>query len=382
MKKFVHAAVMAAGFAVASATALTLCATMASAADLPLSLQSFGASKAKSSYELSAVGVAGFALQPQVAAALGSRMGLATAAYGAPLSLYSNAFASSAPLSPTLALDTAKGMDVGSRFSSYDSQPSPFLSAVNAPFLDLANGGRYTGVTFVPAGNLRLRTGMSLSSERLDRFAFEPVLTSGNLALSYDPSQTQSLLAGVSWDISSAIGLDLTGISSERKGLPLGFASSASVAPRASTNALSVASRLGLGDGWVTTASFSEGMTQLDQRINLGGQQRDQVYTIAIAKHGLFGEDALGLSVSRPTPGLSNSFSSLIGSGDLPPLIVGNGQALAGRRAPETDFQLGYVTNFLDGAVALQTNAAYQMNYQGQQGANSLSLLSRAKIKF
>ena len=51
-------------------------------------------------------------------------------------------------------------------------------------------------------------------------------------------------------------------------------------------------------------------------------------------------------------------------------------------QTPETDLQLGYVTSFLDGALALQANAAYQMNYQGQTGANSLSVLSRAKIKF
>ena len=49
---------------------------------------------------------------------------------------------------------------------------------------------------------------------------------------------------------------------------------------------------------------------------------------------------------------------------------------------PETDLQLGYVTSFLDGALALQANAAYQMNYQGQTGATSLAVLSRAKIKF
>ena len=51
-------------------------------------------------------------------------------------------------------------------------------------------------------------------------------------------------------------------------------------------------------------------------------------------------------------------------------------------RRQETDLQLGYVTSFLDGALALQTNAAYQMNFQGQTGATSVSLLSRAKIKF
>jgi hypothetical protein len=43
---------------------------------------------------------------------------------------------------------------------------------------------------------------------------------------------------------------------------------------------------------------------------------------------------------------------------------------------------VGYITNFLDGAVALQTNAAYRTNAQGQRGATGVSLLSRAKIKF
>ena len=47
----------------------------------------------------------------------------------------------------------------------------------------------------------------------------------------------------------------------------------------------------------------------------------------------------------------------------------------------ETDLQLGYVTT-LNGTLTLQANAAYQMNYQGQTGANSLAVLSRAKIKF
>ena len=62
------------------------------------------------------------------------------------------------------------------------------------------------------------------------------------------------------------------------------------------------------------------------------------------------------------------------------PLVIAQRAPLS--RVRETDFQLGYVTNFLDGAVALQTNAAYQTNAQGQRGATAVSLLSRAKIKF
>jgi hypothetical protein len=79
---------------------------------------------------------------------------------------------------------------------------------------------------------------------------------------------------------------------------------------------------------------------------------------------------------------MAGSLAALGGS-DLAPVIVTQPAAISpGRAAPESDFQLGYVTNFLGGAVALQTNASYQQNFQGQQGATSVSLLSRAKIKF
>ena len=56
------------------------------------------------------------------------------------------------------------------------------------------------------------------------------------------------------------------------------------------------------------------------------------------------------------------------------PILSGN--------TPETDLQLGYVTTFLDGALALQTNAGYQMNTAGQSGNNGVAVLSRAKINF
>jgi hypothetical protein len=49
---------------------------------------------------------------------------------------------------------------------------------------------------------------------------------------------------------------------------------------------------------------------------------------------------------------------------------------------PETDIEVGYVTTFLDGSLALQANASYQMNFAGQTGTNAVSLLSRARIKF
>ena len=366
MGNFKHAAVLAAGLAAVCAAAPVL-----AAAPSP-SLQSFGAARAISAYELSAPALSGGAVQPIVAASLsGSMLSFAGA----------SSFATSALLAPNLALDAGANIDIAARFTNYGTAASPFLSAVSAPYLALANGGSYSGVTFVPYDNLRLRAGIATSNERLDRFHFDAAAPTGPLALTYDASQSQSLLGGMSLDVSSALGLDLTAIASQRSGMPLGLANP-NISQHSSTGALSVAAHVDVGKGWVTTASFSEGMTQLDPRGSLassGGTLHEQSYSFAIAKHGVFGNDALGVAFSAPAPSLAGTFSSLTSAGDMP-LVIAQGAPLT--HVQETDIQLGYVTNFLDGAVALQTNAAYQTNAQGQRGATAVSLLSRAKIKF
>ena len=370
MGNFKHAAVLAAGLAAICAAAPVL-----AAAPSP-SLQSFGAARAISAYELSAPALSGGAVQPIVAAQLsGSTLSFAGA----------SSFATSALLAPNLALDTGANIDIAARFTNYgagySSGASPFLSSVSAPYLALANGGSYSGVTFVPYANLRLRAGIATSNERLDRFHFDAAAPTGPLALTYDASQSQSLLGGMSLDVSSALGLDVTAMASQRSGMPLGLANP-NISQRSSTGALSVAAHVDVGKGWVTTASFSEGMTQLDSRGNFGSASatlHEQSYSFAIAKHGVFGNDTLGVAFSAPAPSLAGTFSSLTLAGDMP-LVIAQGAPLT--HVQETDIQLGYVTNFLDGAVALQTNAAYQTNAQGQRGATAVSLLSRAKIKF
>ena len=349
------------------------------AADRTPSLESFSAAKALSAYELSAPGITDGGLQASLAGPLSvNGMTVKNLALG----MGNPSFASSTLLSPNLALDSGRGLDVAQRFVGFNGADQPFLSAVSAPYLSLANGGRYAGFTFVPADNLRLRAGVSINSERLDRFSFDSTAPDGPLALTYDASESKSLLGGISWDVSSALGFDATAISSQRFGVPLGFGNAAAISPKAATQALGVSAHMDIGQGWVTTASFSAGLTQLDQR---GGgpaaNLHEQSYSFAIAKHGLFGDDALGLSFSRPAPSMAGSFASgLTASGDLPPLVVAQGLGVG--RATESDFQLGYVTNFLDGAVALQTNAGYQTNFQGQLGATSVSAETRVKIKF
>jgi hypothetical protein len=53
-------------------------------------------------------------------------------------------------------------VDLASRLTNYNGAVSPFLSSLTTPYLALANGGRYAGLTFVPADNLRIRLGAAI----------------------------------------------------------------------------------------------------------------------------------------------------------------------------------------------------------------------------
>jgi hypothetical protein len=44
--------------------------------------------------------------------------------------------------------------------------------------------------------------------------------------------------------------------------------------------------------------------------------------------------------------------------------------------------ELGYVTTFLDGSIALQANAAYQVNPAGAKGQTAVTGVARAKLNF
>jgi hypothetical protein len=371
MKRVLTAAIVAAGLAAFGARA--------GAAELrfPVSLTSFGAAQAISSYQMSAA-----ALGPQATVShnpFAGQTDVLPVAFGG--AVLPQSFAASTALNINLALDAGYNLDLTQRFDNYSAAQSALFDVAN--YLGLANGGRYAGVTYVPAPNFRMRLGVQLKSDRLDSFTFDPTLGMTNLPAAIGNGEQRSLLAGTSWDFVGWGGVDLSGIVNQQTGRPVGLNPIAGLSPLATaqTGALNVSAHVNFAGGWVTTAAFSEGLTQLDQKNGVSGTLEGQSYSIAVAKNGVFGQDSLGFSLSRPSPILlGNNFESLAGAGDLPPVFVANGR-LPGS-TPETDLQLGYVTSFLDGALALQANAAYQMNYQGQSGATSLAILSRAKIKF
>lgn len=367
MKRCFQAALVAAG--------LVAFAGQAGAAELrlPPSLTAFGATESVAPFTATALSQAdarGPSYRTGQDAFAGDPIRLNTS-FGA--ATRPHQFVSSIALCAHLAIDAGYGVNLTQRFGNYDGVQSPLIA--DSGFLGLANMGHYAGATYMPAPDFHIRLGATQWSDRTDRLALEPVAI--GLPLAYDNGFSQSLLAGVSWDVAPWADFGLTALHNTQRNL--GVVSSLT-SGRVETNALEVSANLKFGNGWVTTASYSQGFSQLDQRSQTPPLDA-RSYSIAIAKHGLFGDDALGFSFSRPAMGmLNNSFSAVSASGDLPPSFI------SGDRFPnqtqETDLQLGYVTSFLDGALALQTNAAYQMNYQGQSGATSVSLLSRAKIKF
>jgi len=279
-------------------------------------------------------------------------------------------YAASVALSANIAVDTGYNVDLSQRFDNYDGQQSPLIS--DNGFLGLASGGHYVGATYMPSSDLHVRLGVSQWNDRDDRMAYQPGI---GLPLAFDNAKSQSLLGGAAWDVTDWAGLSVSGVENTQQGLD---AVSNLAAGKMTSSALDMAARLKFGNGWVTTASY--GLSQLDQRTQAPAVDTHS-YALAIAKHGLFGDDTLGFSFSRPSPGvIDNGFNAVTASGDLPPMFIANDRFPT--QTQETDLQLGYVTSFFDGALALQANAAYQMNYQGQNGATSVSLLSRAKIKF
>jgi hypothetical protein len=299
----------------------------------------------------------------------------------------------SLPLFDDVSLNFGTAADLAGKFNLFDASGSDTYdglffsaSAVNSPYASIANGGNFASLDFTPTNDLHLTLGAaSLASDTSSDWTSPAATVArvGGIVSPYDSRSANSLLAGVSWNFAPWAGIGLTASqTSEKDGILGNFDPTVR---KADTSAFGVSARVQLGNGWMTTASFAEAITKLDMKPGLGVSADDlhsRSYGIAVAKSGLFGNDAMGLAVSRPAPGSSGSSEfALISGMNAHPQFLESSQLFDGH-APETDFELGYVTTFMDGAVALQTNASYQMNFAGQNGTNAVSLLSRAKIKF
>jgi len=288
----------------------------------------------------------------------------------------------SAPVVPGLALDFARwnyapgtGFAGNSAVGLFDT-PVIAGSALRSPYAGLGDTGLYAGATIALTDNIDFHFGQA-SSRRGGVFDLASPLPS-DLAMQMRSGahaiETTSL--GFDWNVTDWADLGFTASQTVENSPVLGAAGAGVATASADTAAIGISARVGFGEGWVTTVAYNEGVSQLRVNAQAGHEPlRSQSYGFSLLKQGVFGDDALGFTVSRPlqTFGGTNFANMSLAS-------VLNRDA--GNSAPESDFELGYVTTFMDGALALQANAAYQVNANGEEGQDAVSVLSRARIRF
>ena len=290
-----------------------------------------------------------------------------------------------AAIAPGVDLNVGSGVDLTGRFNGLGSASANdglFLANPAAPYAAQVSGGNFVGATIALASDLHFSVGHASLSAKTSPFDM-PLFAS--LTRPRALFGADATFASADWNFAPSSGLSLTASSSnEQNSLAASVDRSKAALSKVSSNAVAASAHVGLGDGWVTTISYTQDVTQLDLKPTanlLGDTSVDtRAYSVSVAKHGLFAEnDSLGLAVSRPIADFAGRLSvAPLNNTDAfsgtPVLPFGN--------KPETDLELGYVTSFFNGALNLQANAAYQMNVEGQNGANSLTVLSRAKINF
>jgi len=280
----------------------------------------------------------------------------------------------SSPARPNLvASDVAQGVHLelahGNNWEAFGDILAP-VSALRSTYL--SGTSSYVGATFALTDDLSFS--FSQSSWGFGVFGDnQPSQFTRDLAdrLAPDLRSAGTTSASFSWNFSDWGGVAITASHSSGNGSLLGIVpGSLNISGSADTTTLGISARVGFGEGWVTTVAYSGGVSQLDLSRNQLMTNTDPVslhaFGVGFAKQGVFGADALGIAVSRPLQVYSGGLNA----------------ALAGQQARESDVELGYVTSFLDGTIALQANAAYQVNAAGTQGQNALTGVARAKLKF
>jgi hypothetical protein len=261
------------------------------------------------------------------------------------------------------------------------------------PYADLFPAASSLNSTYLTGSNTRATVSFSLAKD--------VSLDASHVALGLG-ALSDAQPSGLARDLAQRLGKDLRGAGTTTANLNWNFSEWGGVGLMAShsngdtallsnipaslrgggstdSSALGISARVGFGEGWITTLTYAEGVTQLDlsrdKLVTGGGGDpiRSDAFGIGLAKKGLFGDDAFGISLSRPL----QIYTGSVGFGAL-----NTNFALANTQARESDVELGYVTTFLDGTLALQANAAYQLNAAGTRGQNAVTGVARAKLNF
>jgi hypothetical protein len=277
------------------------------------------------------------------------------------------------------ALDTVSPSPAGARFEfgqvrNWDPSRNlfPLTGSLNSTSLSASNFWSSAEIAVAPGvsfGLSHLALGLPGGND-LPSGGF-----SQELAVRLDPSlrSTGTTAANLNLSLTDWSEFAITASHSNGNSSLLGMATDGLRAAASDSSALGISARVGFAEGWVTTLAYAEGVTQLDlNQMAAANAVRSDSYAIGLARTGLFGNDALGIALSRPLQ-IYTANSAALGANNL---------ALSSAQARESDVELGYVTSFLDGTLALQANAAYQLNAAGARGQNALAAVARAKLNF
>lgn len=300
-----------------------------------------------------------------------------------------------------VSFDMGYKLRLSGRINQYDAGASPaysglFLSAsaVNSPYVSLTDGGNYAGTTISLADGLDVRTGYTWMTGGKQQSG---ILTSSRIeggsvptaSSAFDQRSANAAVMSVSWRFADWGGLGVVASQSdERNGILGGTSSGAlNLARSANTSAIDASMRLRLSQNWFATFAYGEGVTSLNAQSDglLGSSSalRSRSYGVALATRSLFSDDdALGLALSRPMSiysgsGMLNGATAVDAAGNL---TIGHEQVSFAEATPETDLEVGYTRTFLNGALSLQSNAAYQMDVGGQSGRNAATFVTRLKL--
>ena len=308
-----------------------------------------------------------------------------------------------ASFTPTrgVSLDFGRNLNMAGYFNAYDlrstrNSEGVFLSAsaLNSPYAALVGSGNFSGASFSPADGVKVRFGYTAGQNQ--RFSS---LATANTSDPYSPVNTpaslphghsNSALAGASWDFASWGGIGVTASrTTEQDAVLGGFTSGAfAAANQTQTGSVGVSARVGLGQGWTTTLAWNEGVSRLDLApsglMTAADPLRSRAYGIALTKTNLFGDDTLGVALTRPlhiySGGATLHAATSVDANQN--LIFSDERLSLAASRPETNMELGYAAKFYGGALQIQTNASYQMDVGGMPGKQAVAFLGRAALTF
>jgi subtilisin family serine protease len=310
-------------------------------------------------------------------------------------------FSMSLNVMPGMSVQMGYNMMTAGKLNSYDAVGSRaydglFFSAaaVNSPYVALTDGGNYIGTTMDLSDTVHVQFGASSLTPYTPEFevSAHPIIEQmfGQDHM-YDRRRAEGSVAGLTWDFAKWGGLGVTvSQTDEHNGLLGGFTSGAlSISRMAQTTAAGFNARVGFGDGWVSTASYSEGLTrvnlQTDGLVDGIDTLHSRSYGIALAKNQVFGDnDSMGIALTRPIHVYQGGLhlTAATGYDQQGNITISSEHVSLSSSTPETDLETGYVSTYLNGALSLQANAAYQMNVDGRSGTNAVTVLSRVRFNF